>query len=515
MKKQLFLILLSLFQFLSAQNQNISNGLVFDGEPFIIANPSNNNHLTVAWMGFSGSKLGIKTKTSFNGGLTWSNAVVLPHFSSTFGSADPSLAYDNQGNLFACYIDYRQNPDSGGVYVIKSSNGGLSWANPTKAIDAYNDNPKRPLDRPWMSINPVNNQIYITSKPAPWIPAPNRPYFVNSLDGGQTWQSQKYLDTTGFLTGNLIQAPMAALTTSSNGTLHCLYPTYVPSQNILPGFIHASSTNGGQSFNYNGAFYLNPTPSSDTLPKKGYNLISNPSNPNHLVFVTLINNTDLDVYIFESFDAGLNWSTPKKVNDDPIGNGKMQDLVWADFDDDGDLVVCWRDRRNAPNSGYETSSEIWAAFRDKDSLNFAPNFPISDSLVAYNAQYLSQNGNDFMCVDLKNDTISTVWGDVRTGVLNIWFSRKSLISGTSSIHLIHSENIPNIEVFPNPTTDILNFKTDKIKIISVKVFDQKGSFIQSFIPQNNEISLNHLISGVYTLKIETSEGIIKKRIVKN
>ena len=56
-----------------AQNTNISNGYVFDGEPYMAANPTNPLNLVIAWMGYSpGSPLGIKTIASFNGGRTWS-----------------------------------------------------------------------------------------------------------------------------------------------------------------------------------------------------------------------------------------------------------------------------------------------------------------------------------------------------------------------------------------------------------------------------------------------------------
>ena len=40
-----------------AQNINLSEGLFFEGEPFIALNPNDNQHLVVAWMGF---KLGEK-----------------------------------------------------------------------------------------------------------------------------------------------------------------------------------------------------------------------------------------------------------------------------------------------------------------------------------------------------------------------------------------------------------------------------------------------------------------------
>lgn len=48
---------------LSAQNQNLSNGNIFDGEPFLVVNPSNHSHMVVAWMGyFPFTKIVIKTK---------------------------------------------------------------------------------------------------------------------------------------------------------------------------------------------------------------------------------------------------------------------------------------------------------------------------------------------------------------------------------------------------------------------------------------------------------------------
>jgi hypothetical protein len=189
MKKIYFLLLLIVFsKLLTAQNQNISNQLVFEGEPYLAINPSNSQNIVVAWMGYvfaNAPRLSIKVKSSFNGGQTWSSVVVMPHVESTYKSADPSLAFDHIGNLFLSFIDHRESPDSGGVYVFKSIDGGLTWSSPVQAIDMYADGDKKPIDRPFLVINETGNQLYITSKPAPWIPAPNRPYFVNSTDGGQ------------------------------------------------------------------------------------------------------------------------------------------------------------------------------------------------------------------------------------------------------------------------------------------------------------------------------------------
>ena len=177
------LLFLFLFRFTTAQpaNTNISNSILFDGEPFLAINPANNQNLAVAWMGLQFSsgqfRIAIKTRASFDGGSTWSPVNSLPHFGSGYGSADPSLAFDRNGLLYACYIDYRESPDSGGIYVARSFDGGLTWDTPSLAFDMYDDPVKRPIDRPWLVVDksstPNFGTLYITTKPAPWIAPPS------------------------------------------------------------------------------------------------------------------------------------------------------------------------------------------------------------------------------------------------------------------------------------------------------------------------------------------------------
>ena len=131
MKKALllfFVIILAGSYPVKGQNHDVSGGLVFEGEPYMVTDPSNYQHIVVAWMGtVPFVHTSIKIKASFNGGVTWSTAAALPHQSPNFGSADVSMAFDHSGNLYACYIDFRQSPDSGSVYVVKSIDGGLTW----------------------------------------------------------------------------------------------------------------------------------------------------------------------------------------------------------------------------------------------------------------------------------------------------------------------------------------------------------------------------------------------------
>src|ERR1700751_2523099 len=157
--KKIFLLLLTcacLFNLAAqVQNINISNSFYFDGEPYLAVNPANHKNMVIAWMGLtitSGVKISIKTKASFDGGLTWGSLNVKPHMSSTWGSADVSMAFRKDGTLFLSYIDYNAAKDSGGVFITKSTNGGVAWSTPVKVIDLHEDPTKKPLDRPWLVV---------------------------------------------------------------------------------------------------------------------------------------------------------------------------------------------------------------------------------------------------------------------------------------------------------------------------------------------------------------------------
>ena len=66
--KKTFPILFWLFALCVANaqpiNTNLSNGLLFDGEPFIALNPTNPQNLVAAWMGLNGRELLAGTSSS-------------------------------------------------------------------------------------------------------------------------------------------------------------------------------------------------------------------------------------------------------------------------------------------------------------------------------------------------------------------------------------------------------------------------------------------------------------------
>ncbi len=514
----IFWLAVSVQTSLFSQNQNLSNGVVFDGEPYLAINPANPQNIVVAWMSWKWQQeIVIKTTASFDRGETWSEPVFIPHASPNYGSADPSMVFDETGNLFLFYVDYRTEPDSGAVYVVKSTDSGLSWSEPVEVINGFADGTKKPIDRPWSAIDISkgngNGNIYITTKPAPWINPPNRPYFIRSTDHGASWDDWKYVDTTGWLVGNTIQSPMASPAVSRDGTYYCIYPSYLLAQSPYARYLLAASSDGGNTFQYHEVLKITSS-IDEPLAKKGYVLIADPSDSDHLLFCFPVAPLgDPDVYITETYDKGVSWTDPVRVNDDPAGNGILQDLIWAAFDDEGNVVVNWRDRRNSGEPGYETSYEIWGAYRSKDSASFSPNFRISDTLIEYD-DVLANSGNDFLCVKLRNDTLYSVWGDTRTGKLNIWFERMKVPGeNINSIYDQATKTHISIDIFPNPASGHITVKGKDMRELTVT--DMGGRILIGKIvhSQNEILDITAFPAGIYLLKVKTKNGVTVKKFI--
>ena len=74
-----------------------------------------------------------------------------------------------------------------------------------------------------------------------------------------------------------------------------------------------------------------------------------------------------------------------------------------------------------------------------------------------------------------------------------------------------------INIFPNPTLDVINIRTENQSILSIELIDINGKIlISESTPNSNlyQLSLENLEQGMYVLKIISWNGIASKKIVK-
>src|SRR6266540_6812761 len=105
------------------QNVDVSKRPGNESEEAIAVNPTNPNNIVIFTNIAEGTN-GMFLATSFNGGLTWDRRIV-GEGNDVFGDTccDPSLAFDEYGNLFVSYLYNTENT----VPVLLSTDGGVSF----------------------------------------------------------------------------------------------------------------------------------------------------------------------------------------------------------------------------------------------------------------------------------------------------------------------------------------------------------------------------------------------------
>jgi len=510
-------------------NMNVSAGLVFDGEPYLAVNQANPDNMVIAWMSFVKNpgapaldQFGIRVRSSFDGGLTWGNEIVMPHIRPSFQSADVSMEFHKGGTLYLEYIDYTRTPlDSGVIIVSHSTDGGKSWSTPVEAFNYY-DNDDAPIDRPWMVIDnsstASDGTLYITTKPTFWDPLPNHNYMKYSTDGGMTWSAITRVDG-GDYEANVIVQPMIAPAVASDGTFLAAYASW-PSYTSPVKYALASSTDKGSTYTRSTIYMPTAASKGDTLSKLGYRLAVNPLDPKNMIFVTIdARNGDNDVFSAVTFDGGATWKGGLRINDDPMGNGVLQDLVWANFSDDGKCVISWRDGRNGePDStGYEKAADIYFAVSTDGGKSFSKNIRLSNTSAPW-TEVLDHPGNDFHTSVIINDSICTTWGDTRNGKLAIYFVKAALVDGIANVVNV-SGNENNFSVFPNPATRSATIKLTlgEPDAIELFIYDISGKEIGHYRTDKSNmllqvIDLSKFSDGVYTVVAKTSREVYSQKL---
>lgn len=91
---------------------------------------------------------------------------------------------------------------------------------------------------------------------------------------------------------------------------------------------------------------------------------------------------------------------------------------------------------------------------------------------------------------------------------------KVIIIKDSTLGLSDSEEINNLSIYPNPTTDYLYIKSD-LEIKDIQISDLNGRIINNLEFQDNKMNLTSLQTGIYFAKISDLNGkIVTKKIIK-
>ncbi|GEM_PF-6121889 len=435
---------------LSFYEVNLSGSPAFDGEPVVAVNPTAPNNIVVAWLSAAFGTSVITVRYSTDGGLTWSSPRFMPHAVSGFKSADPTLAFGEDGTLYLAYVDYSR--DSGFVVLTTSTDGGATWSSP-RIVVRYDEAPDYPIDRPWIAVS--GPHIYITTLEARVMgaTAPYHLYVKTSHDGGLSWGPLTEVgDSSGY---PAYVRSMGQIALRGDSTVYIGYFSYDPEHYPLPRHMIAVSEDGGSTFSYYTVRDLTSAAVSDSVLKRGSPLVRVPSSD--VLIITRIDASfgDPDAVAQRSEDGGITWGFPFRLNDDPPGNGVYQDMLWG-CAKDSVVAFFWRDRRSG-GTGRAVPFEVYGTLSHDGGYTFGGNFVVSGEPSVYDT-LLTISGNDFLSCAVGDTAVYVVWGDLRdtTSHLDIYLA------------VVPVSAVPVSEARPNPrgyegTYDVSGRKRDGYK----------------------------------------------------
>ena len=390
-------------------NVDVSQRHLNESEEAIAVNPTNpNNIVVVTNVGHreAGLSAGMFEGVSFDGGLTWTRSLIGDNDNLGDACCDPSLSFDEFGNLFLTYLYQVENT----VPIALSTDGGLTF-NVIANIDrpggtkAGGDNRGlfRYVDQP--TITAAEHEVWVVFNAAGPMFATGAPVTgpgqVGAFFSGEVVPGSNnctYGDVAIGPAGQVMQS--CSLTTTGQGGGK-VFVNVDPDGLGPAGFgdrvLVAATHVGGFDF-----IPLQSDRSVDAESGLAWDRTGGPHRGRVYVVYTKEqqNESDnMDIYVRSSDDNGASWSSGVRVNDDATITSQFLPKISLD-PTTGNLAVVWHDSRADLGAGGagdtdgipNDDAQFWGAFSTDSGGSFTSNVQIS---AGTSNSHDSGNGIDY------------------------------------------------------------------------------------------------------------------------
>lgn len=408
---------------------------------------------------------------STNGGVNWTGYDNPPIGSN---SGDPASVIGPNGYFYIGYIR-----SGGGQGVSVSTNNGATWTNYIAGADPSSSDL---LDKNHLWVDKQLSSPYVNRVYDAWThfvtgsPSENQVVLNYSTNNGVNWSS--FVDLSASLSPGS-HAQGVNISTGPNGEVFAAFAIYdnwgtgVYGEDAI-GF--AKSTDGGVTFtkariysapNFGIRGTLKPTnirvssfPSMAVDrsggPRNGYIYIVWPQRG-----VAPAGN-DPDIVLIRSTNGGATWSSPVRVNNDALNNGKDQYYPWCTVDQsNGALHIVFYDNRNTTTD----SSGVWMATSFDGGITFE-NYQVSDANFKPKpiSGLASGYQGDYIGITSSNGKAYPIWAEDRTGNYQAWSTIVTFGPAITHTPLTNTENLNGPYIVNATITSVNPLVASSIKV---------------------------------------------------
>jgi hypothetical protein len=351
-----------------ANGQNIIGDAA--NECVISVDPTNLNRMTIGWRQFNNVTSNFRQGGwgyTTDGGTTWTFPGVLEN--NVFRS-DPVTKSDETGNFF--YLSLQSNVQQSFFCddLWRSTSGGQSWTLLSGERGAGGG------DKQWFTIDQTNGPGHGFQYQADdgINCSGGGVQFQRSTNGGVTWQAPISIPNSPIYGTLDVDTNGNVYVGGEGNTFYCERSSNAQNGGQTPTFDRSTPVNLGGDLGSGGINGVGLTGMLFLAVDRS----GGPTNNNIYMLASVIpsGRNTTDVMFVRSTDGGLTFSTPHKINDDPVNPNKWHWFGTFSVAPNGRLDAVWYDSRNAANN---TDSQLFYSWSTDAGVTWAPNVAVSNA----------------------------------------------------------------------------------------------------------------------------------------
>lgn len=475
-------------------NINLSNDSFPQNEPSVKISRKDPNRIVAAWRDF---RRGVSNPTnrqvgysySTNGGQTWSvsrllDSTLLPGFPR---NSDPVVAVDTAGNFYIAVVCIGT---AGALGIYKSTDGGVNFPQAYLVANTGSE------DKEWIDSDRIPGSPFVNNLYMSWTRFSGNTGIKMSFssNGGVNWgDAVSVSDQFSGVQGSDVAVGLAGE----------LYVTWLDVNTPEDVIKFDRSTNGGISFGTDvdvasGASPGIPISSSNvTFPGIAADVSNGPGRGNIYIAWCDARNGDPDIFLSRSTNRGVSWSSPLRVNSDPLGNGKLQCWPSIEVDELGNIAVLYYSSQNTSANNIIEAFIAWSTNNGESFFNTL----MSSQPSPTNQPNTAVRFGDYICIDNFSGKVVPVWTDERAGGVNMEIYTALFFppSGVEQVSNSSPESFWLAQNFPNPfnPSTRIRFGLKERSHVTMTVYDILGV-------QRSVIADAVFGAGVYEAKFDAS-----------
>jgi hypothetical protein len=359
----------------------------------ISVDPTNANKMTIAWRQFNNVTSNFRQAGwgyTTDAGVHWTFPGVLEN--NVFRS-DPVTNSNEIGQFFYLSLQSDVNTSFFCDDLWRSTNGGQAWTLLSGERGGGGG------DKQWFTIDktggPGHGFQYQSDDGINC--SGGGVEFQRSTNGGVTWQAPINVPH-GPVYGTLDVDTNGNLFIGGEGsTFYCVRSSNAQIGTQTPTFDRSTAVNLG---GFIGSGGINPA-GLDGMVFLAIDRSGTATNNNIYMLASVVpsGRSTTDVMFVRSTDGGLTFTTPRRINDDPVNPNKWHWFGTLSVAPNGRLDSVWYDTRNAANN---TDSQLFYSWSTDGGVTWAPNVAVSNAFNPFEGYPNQDKIGDYITIVSDN-----------------------------------------------------------------------------------------------------------------